>query len=186
MKTYFDSFVAELKANRSKAATLGVVAVVGLLLWGRLLIKDVPRVATAVPEPVAVAPAPSAPPTPQQQAAKTPNDSTIRLTVPPGLPRDLFGHDPSRYRPNEEAANDDSSAKLLPRNVDDEIRVERVKAEARTLTLQSVVDHASGKQAFISGRLVRVGESIEGFEVVSVQERSVVVKKNDILIRIGL
>ncbi|MEO0495321.1 MAG: hypothetical protein AAF081_18090 [Actinomycetota bacterium] len=141
-----------------------------------------------MPEPVEVAPdaQPFVPPQPAATAAQANHDPTIRLTIPPGLPRDLFGFDPSRYRPNDDDPTADPGAKLLPRNVDDQIRVERIKAEARALTLQSVVDHASGKQAFINGRLVRVGESIEGFEVTSVQERSVVVKKNDILIRIGL
>jgi len=186
MKSYLDAILGELKADRKKAIALSGVLAIGLLLWGRLLIRDeVPRVATARPEPVAVAtPGPS--PTPGRSANQKADDAVVELQVPDRPPRDLFSFDPSPYRPTLEHAARHGPSKLPVEPADVSLATEQVVQQARALRVQSVVNSGAAPQALINGRLVGVGETIEGFEIVSMRERSIVVRKQGILVRIGL
>ncbi|MEM9251383.1 MAG: hypothetical protein AAGB29_03445 [Planctomycetota bacterium] len=185
MKRYLDAILVEIKADRRKAIALSSVLVLGLLLWGRLLIRDdVPRVATATPEQIAATTTPpsAAPPT-VADAADRPD---VNVRVPAGSPRNLFAFDPSPYRPTPNAGLGQRPTKLPTEETDELTRKQLVVREARQLSLQSVVNNGVTNQALIDGRLVGVGEHIDGFEVVSVQERSVVLRKQGTLVRIGL
>jgi hypothetical protein len=61
-----------------------------------------------------------------------------------------------------------------------------VLEQARSLQVQSVVKHGAAPKALINGRLVNVGETIEGFEIVSIRERSVVARKQGVLVRLSM
>jgi len=186
VKPYLDAILNELKADRKKAIALSSVLAIGLLLWGRLLISDeVPRVATAKPDrPVAAST--SSPPTPAPATTGRSDEAAVRLVVPEQPPRDLFSFDPSPYKPTPENVERQSPSKLPVTPADVSLATEQVVQQARALQVQSVVIHGASPQALINGRLVGVGETIEGFEIVSMQERSIVVRKQGILVRIGL
>ncbi|MEM6755771.1 MAG: hypothetical protein AAF586_01270 [Planctomycetota bacterium] len=184
MKRYLDAILAEMKADKRKAIALSAVLALGLLLWGRLLIKnEVPRVATATPEAVLPAPTPTTPAPTAIEAGPRPD---IEVYIPNTNPRNLFGFDPSPYRPTLDGEVGQGPSKLPAASTDDPDQTQRVVQQARQLSLQSVVVNGGTRQALIDGQLVGAGQRIDGFEVVSVQERNVVLRKNGVLVRLGL
>jgi hypothetical protein len=186
VKRYLDAILAELKADRKKATAFCAVMAVGLLLWGRLLIgDDVPRVATATPDPSAAVAAATGPAAPARRAAPA-RPATVELRRAGDPPRDLFDFDPSPYKPTPDHAAGQGPAKLPRHPADESPATATVLEQARSLQVQSVVKHGAAPKALINGRLVNVGETIEGFEIVSIRERSVVARKQGVLVRLSM
>ena len=159
-------------ADKKKFGLLVTVFAVGLLLWGRLiLLEKVPRVATADPDKTT--------PAAKQQEAAAPVLKAVDLEPLPevqvALRDDLalnlfaFRHDRYRLLP----AEDLGKTGIQPgAGADDEQeRREELIAQARQLRLQSVIQGATPR-IVINGRVLRVGDSIDGFEIASFSDRS--------------
>ena len=58
-----------------RLAPYAAVLLLGMLLWGRLLLKEPPRVASAGDEPAAAAAAPAAPATPEKGVRERPSSA---------------------------------------------------------------------------------------------------------------
>jgi len=169
-----------LLADRRKASAVVVLLAIGLLLWGRLMLKQVPRTATADPEPEAamveglgeVDPAPLLP--------------VVELPATSGAPsRDLFAFDPSLFIPVEQTDLSGDPAKSAS-TVSDDTSVERMVHEAsKELRLQSTL-FGESPRAMVNGRLLELGDEIAGFELVHVGERSAVLEKQGYRIRLEM
>jgi len=161
---------------------LGLLAVM-LLLWGRLLLKQAPRSAVAEPQQTqqtekqdAVQPV---------QPAQFSFRETLRVDLPSVVRRDLFLFDKDRYpqstldAPQPDLEKSDSETPEVNR------QIEEIRRWVDNLVLQGAV---LGKEprAMINNRVYRLGETLNGFELVKVEPRQVILQKDDIEIVLPL
>lgn len=178
MKEQLNNFVEQLTADKKKLGLIVVLVAVGLLMWGRLLLKQVPQTASANDGPeVAVE-------TGNSSDALDTKRSLVSLDIPQSLQRDLFLLDPSRYSPTSNKNDDDDDQKSLSLSTDESLQTAVVNA-ARGLQLQSVT-LGDVPAAFINGRLVRVNGEIDGFKLLHCDERSAVLIRQGIKVRIKI
>jgi hypothetical protein len=177
MKEQFGRLAQRLGTSPRKLGAMVALFAIGLLLWGRLLLKEPPRVATANPP---VAGASVVPQAPHDQRLPI-----VRVQLRPDLERDLFEFVPDRYRPTARIAPVAEPAKSRVTPVDDAKDARNVVEAARRLDLQSVIS-GSEPHAMINDQMVKPGDGIEGFSVVAVEQRSVILERDGIMIRIGM
>jgi len=164
----------QLLADKRKLGLMVSLLGLALLLWGRLLLKDVPRTAVADPEPKQVA---EAEPEPDTETIRRRTRPTVRVADRPMRYRDLFALD-SRYFPlAEDASQKPESPDKSPGDLVDEQDERRrlrlaVESQARSLKLQSTM-LGKDSRALINGVLLEPGQTIEGFELKEVRSRQV-------------
>lgn len=142
-----------LASRYRRALHIGLgLAAVGMLLWGRLILQEAPRTATADGPSLADA-RPGGPIT----------DSPALLDVNKGNLGALDDLDPTR-------------SKSGPKDPDDFGPVQAAQTAAMELNLQGVT---TGKVpvARINGRLIQVGDTINGYTLTSVQDHAAVLEK---------
>lgn len=177
MKAQFAILAQRLGTSPAKLGVMLSLVAVGLLLWGRLLLKEPPRVATATPPSAAKTPAPAAPTDKRLPTVE------VRLGQP--ARPDLFSFSHDRYKPTPKIAPVTTPAKSPRSTADESQGVQAVVAAARRLKLQSVIT-GSEPHAMINDQMVKVGQVIEGFTVIAVRERFVVVQRDGTTIQIGM
>lgn len=186
MNKHLANLKQQLLADKKKLGAMILLAVFGLLLWGRLLLKDVPRTATADPKPAQTASKPTdnatPPPTRSQKV------EIVRIDPQRRLSRDLFNFDPNRY--NRTVITPDSGNLFESGNsggeaTDELLSVNETLDQARRLELQSVLTGARAR-AVINGVLLGPGERVEGFELLEVVDRYVHLERNGIVIRLWM
>lgn len=168
--------VHELKHDRKKLGIVVSLLAIGVLMWGRLLLKQVPKTASAVGDGAVASAAGSDDAWPDRQG------QVVTLSPAPALQRDLFLLDPNRYSRTAPVVEDNFVAKSPNLTSDDVVRMAVVSA-AEKLRLQSVT-LGEVPAAFINGKLIRVGGTIEGFRLLSCDERSAVLESRGIKIRL--
>lgn len=177
----------QLSADKRKLGLICTLAFGALLLWGRLLMKDVPRTAVAVPgeQLAAAALMPDA-----TDGSTTMAWPTVYVDLTNEVSRDLFRPDPRYYTLEDE--QNDASAGLGKSGADPDdeqhgpaARLEAVQADAQELSLQSTI-LGNVSQALINGQLVSPGQSINGFEVLRVGSRRVTLVKDGIEIELEM
>ncbi|MEM8783523.1 MAG: hypothetical protein AAGE65_11800 [Planctomycetota bacterium] len=178
MKQIILDYLAELRASPVKTGAIGLLLACGLLLWGRLLLKEVPRTASA-DDPVSVAAISG-----KQRPAKGDPLNALKLAEPPPLTRDLFGLDPTRYRRTADQQEQASGAKLRTLPAEDTHRA-AVVAAARQLRMTSFIE-GEEPVVMINQRPLRRGDIIDGFTVLAFQGRSVVLEKQGVKVRLSL
>ncbi|MEM1027096.1 MAG: hypothetical protein AAGJ38_03345 [Planctomycetota bacterium] len=178
MKQFMRDYLAELRSSPVKTGAIGILLACGLLLWGRLLLKDVPRTASA-DDPVAVASVVG-----KTRATQAETSNTLKLAEPPPLARDLFGLDPTRYRRTPDQEDQGGEAKPTPYGTEDTLQAAVVSA-ARQLRMTSFIE-GEDPVVMINNRPLRRGDTIEGFTVIGFQGRSVVVEKQGVKVRLSL
>lgn len=173
----------QLLADKKKFGALLGLFMVGLLLWGRLLIHNVPRTATAVPSIAATAPGPdNAPPA----AYTSTQRASVEVRLISVVPRDVFAVNPALFPKLSGEENPSGPTKLIGDPADElEQQLRVLKAEAGALKLQSTILGVRPR-AMINGTLVGPGESIAGFEVTEIRPRSVTVVKNGVTLEIEM
>jgi hypothetical protein len=171
-------YLAELRGSPLKTSVIGLLLVCGLLLWGRLLLKEVPRTASA-DDPLTAVSALA-----EGTLRQASEDRTLKLVPPPPLQRDLFALDPSRYRRTAAQEDEASEAKLRPLGAED-TRQAAVVSAARQLRLTSFIE-GQDPVVMINDRPLRRGDTVEGFTVLGFQDRSVVLVKQGIKVRLSL
>ena len=185
MSSTWDRMMRELR-NPKKAALIIVLLVVGLLLWGRLLLKQVPRTASAgggaaqVTEGATDGGALSGPILPREA-----DKPTVRVALAQDLQRDLFALPRGAYEPIKDERTQAPPEKSAPEPTDESQRRSAVRQAAAELSLQSVV---SGEQprAVINGQMLAKGQRIDGFTVVQVAKRFVLIRKDGVTVRLNL
>jgi len=183
--------LADLKADKRKAALLAVLAVVAAVVIARMTLRggapSPARAALATATPPAVA-APRASAAPTDQAP--PRAAPARSPASPEahrFARDIFLPNPDFFPPAEPA----QSPKLVgatqpasPESEEESLR-KSVQAQARSLMVQSTMISAQ-PTAIINGRVLRVGEWITGFEVVSISARGCVVRRSGVSVALEM
>ena len=173
MKKKMNRMWRQVTADKKKFGILVTIFAVGLLLWGRLiLLEDVPKIATADPN----APAQNNGQTPDPQGQATDDSApllpplpSVEVALSEDLTLDLFTFRHNRYKPLPVKESDDEGVQST-QLTDDERKRELVE-KARSLRLQSVVQGES-PAIVINGEVLRVGDSIEGFEIVAINNSS--------------
>jgi hypothetical protein len=219
----FSTLKSQLAADKKKAAILGVLFVVLLVVVGQLFMSDsAPQeaVAIAIVPPTAVVP----PPTPADQNLVRPTPEPTSMT--PETAPNGTGLVPTTARPimtshktvlvdgmSRESSRDPFNTKSWDRfplnstpeqltdeekknkkeepGILDQLRqriaayqkdrkqeTEKFTMEIDTLQLQSTLT-GTRRSAYISGRLVHEGEKIDGFTVVRISDREVILSKGD-------
>jgi hypothetical protein len=177
MKFDFDSIMKSATADKRKLSLMLALLCLGLLLWGRLLIKDVPRTAEA--DGLAVA----------STVAVTPVTSTKEQTVRPLVEvsltrqphRDPFEINEEGYEKVERPKVVVAAPKSEPKQADEPDIKSLVNKAAANLKLQSVM-LGDKPRALINGELVSPGQRIDGFEVKQIRNRQVTLEKSGIVI----
>lgn len=192
MPRWMRTFVEDLRQNRRKAVLLGVLAAVGLLLGARAVFRSSSPVAARA----AVAPqgaSPKGPARPEAGAADLPPrearlDPYIKQ-IDRTAARDLFAFRGELFTAVEPVIITPVVVSTQPATTQasppDSAEVERRQAlaQARTLTLQSVI-LGSEPTAIINDRtrdrVLRVGDAVRGFEVLRISGDSCILRKNGV------
>lgn len=179
MKNWIVKTKKQLLADKKKSGAMLALLAIGLLLWGRLLLQDVPKTATAEPKQEAS--------TSAEDAIEIVRDPAPRVVVdwPEKLPRDLFALDASRYRRTVTQDTDDVEEKSPRSLTDKDVKIEALRRRGQGLTLQSVIT-GSEPRAMINGRLMKIGQRVDGFELLEIHERSVILRMQDVKLRLGM
>ncbi|NJL30719.1 MAG: hypothetical protein HC898_03300 [Phycisphaerales bacterium] len=151
---------------------LGLIAV-AMLLWGRLILKNAPRTALADPKGKTAS---------VEKPASKPVYLTreIHMNLPTDNGRDLFAMNHSGFARKDYPADSAPPAKSLVKTTDSDSG-SRVLQAAQSLRLETTI-LGSPPRAVIDGQLVSPGQTIKGFEVLSIGQRQVTLQKDGIQI----
>lgn len=187
MSIDFEKIKRQMLADKKKLGMLVMLAFVGLLMWGRLLMQDVPRTATAKPKPSATTQA-----TTTNPQAKLSKASSVTRQLPEvvvdlrdTVDRDLFAFHGRGYPPVAQETETGPKTTVNPTKLvldpadKAKEREKAIRAEAAQLRVQSTILGAQPR-ALINGQLVAPGETIQGFELTEVRPRSVTLIKESV------
>lgn len=185
MKRHLDNLIHQITADKKKLGIMLSALALGLLLWGRLLLQGVPRTATADDPERTVQSTDNNPDSGGQalQIDKPIPVVHVDLASTPG--RDPFGIDPSRYKQNPGASRNALAAKSTQVTPDEDSRTAVVRQEVMGLRLESVVT-GTRPRAYINGRLLAPGDEYEGFKLIQVTDRYVLLTKYGLIIRLRM
>ncbi|WP_428388134.1 hypothetical protein [Mucisphaera sp.] len=179
MKPWLDEILKRYRAEPTKVTILAGMTVFGMLLWGRLLLKDPPRVVTAEPETQAVA-VESASPQPTPPARALPEGPTVTVTVPEYRPRNIFQEPQLTPAPE----SDQPVPQVQPQTSDTSLR-NTVRNQAMELNLQAIILGREPK-AVINGQYVGPGDAIDGFTLRTLERRHAELEMQGVIVRLGL
>lgn len=173
MKKKLNRAWRQVTADKKKFGILVTMVMVGLLLWGRLiLLEDVPKIATA-DDPNTPAQAGETPADPanlsNEAAPVLPPLPSVTVALSEDLTLNLFAFRHNRYKPLPAEESEGNGSQLAGSTAEE--RKQELVELARSLRLQSVVQGES-PAIVINGEVLRVGDSIEGFEIVSINKSS--------------
>lgn len=178
-------------ADKKKFGILVTMVAVGLLLWGRLmLLEKVPRVATADPSTAtanagAVVAGTGTGDQAGEDAVVLPPLPVVAVDLDESLSLDLFAFRHNRYKalpPRDIREGGVDSGQALD---DVEVRRRELEELVKDLRLQSVIQ-GSTPICVINGRLLRVGDSISGFEIASFGNRSAKVTRDGLTFTLNM
>jgi len=175
MSNLFNNLVRDLKRERKKAYMVSGLMAVMLLLWGRLILKEVPRTASASPAKTTASVKKTAKATAVSQVVSL-RRPAVYLDLPATPARDLFVMDRSLY-PQSSSDEPQVVPKSGAESADDTGVLEALTKSLRGLTLQTTVLGASPR-AVINGKVVRPGEVVNGLTLSQVHPRYVVLEKD--------
>ena len=187
--------MAELRADKKKAAILALLALVALFLGGRLIFKSAgpselgPAAAEGSPPGAQAGAGSSAPGLAPLKKPDVPADRPLKWNherpTDGSVLRDLFVGDLRSYvRIEPDSVKKPDSPGQAP--VPDMVEIEKaVRAQAKALTLQSTMI-GPNSSAVINGQVLRVGQHIAGFRIVGIHPRSCDVEKKGVEVRLAM
>jgi len=184
MNRKLERIKAELK-DPKKASMIALLLVVALLLWGRFLMEHVPEMATAGPAAPVSSSVDGSGELSGPIAPMTPDKPVVSVELAEGVSRDLFRLPRDKYEAVEDETNGQEPEKSSAEPTDDRGWLRAVRQAADELSLQSVVT-GDAPRAIINGQVVAPGERINGFTVVRVAERFVLIEKDGVKVRLNL
>jgi hypothetical protein len=175
-----------LQDKKKLGLIVGLVCVM-LLLWGRLILKQVPRTAVATPAATASASTSSTPSTDAlRRKVVNPDKPIVEVTIPPVCQRDLFAVNLSEYPLQEEPqAKQEVSDTRKNNQPQPDAQDEQLKAMVGRISLQSTVMGAR-PAAVINGQIVQVGQTFEGMVLKEVRNRQVILDFNGRLVSLRM
>ena len=185
MRQHLNNVIHQITSDKKKLGIMLCALALGLLLWGRLLLQGVPRTATA-DDPSNTAQAVNDKANRAEQSSKPDKPLPIVHVDLPSKPgRDPFGMDPSRYKRNPGSGPGTAVAKSTQVTPDDDPRIAAVREEVLELRLESVLT-GTQPRAYINGRLLAPGDEYEGFTLIQVTDRHVLLTKYGLIIRLRM
>ncbi len=185
MKEHLNKVIHQITADKKKLGLMICALAIGLLLWGRLLLQGVPRTATADEKHKTAQAADNG----SDQAATSAKSAkplpVVHVDLPAAPGRDPFGLDPSRYRRTPGTRTTQSDPKSAQVTPDENPQIAAVRHEAMELRLESVVT-GTRPRAYINGRLLAPDEEIEGFTLIQVTDRHVLLTKYGLIIKLRM
>lgn len=185
MRRHLDKLIYQLTADKKKLGIMLCALSLGLLLWGRLLLQGVPRTATADDKSKAAQATDNPGNNDRQAGSATKPRPIIYVDLPASPLRDLFGIDPRRYKLTKPMASTHIGPKSAQVMSDVDPRIAVVRQEAMKLRLESVLT-GTRPRAYINGRLLAPGEEYEGFTLIQVTDRHVLLTKYGLIIRLKM
>ncbi|MFO0973509.1 MAG: hypothetical protein U1A27_08740 [Phycisphaerae bacterium] len=206
---YWNTLRAHLRADPRKTIALGVLSLVMCGVWGRLLMRPkrpAPIGAAQLSSELVAAtvvrvgdrPADVTPPPRSVEIRSVFGGAAVDIhDASRTLARDPFAVDSSLFA--VDAAEPESAAARTPKRswwaeIRDTARQERerqrrraaqVEEAATAIKLQSTIAGAE-PAAMLSGKLVHVGERVNGFELIEVRDRQAVVRKDGVRVTLTL
>ena len=186
MDRLFKAMWIKLTADKKKFGAMCGLMVVGMLLWGRLvIIQHIPRTGYADPAKSAASADKAKKKADQAQPTKPKELPALTLTAAPWTGRDLFQVS-DVLRPALPAESEKTNQNLpksqaeSSENTEDPVLVrrEQIRLEAQTLRLDSLM-LGQRPAAILNGQFLTVGEQVNGFTLLEVRDRSVLVGKED-------
>lgn len=172
----------QMAADKRKLGMMVALLGVAMLLWGRLLLKDVPRTANANPGAAVTRAASTT--IGNSNGVETDNVPVDRPVVTVALQdevvRDLFAFNKDFYLDPSEQGVTNVTAKSGDQTTD--VSLQRQQAEAairvaaQNLVLKSTLLGAQPR-AVINGLLLAPGDEVQGFRLTEVRSRAVTVTR---------
>jgi hypothetical protein len=166
------------------------LGVVGLLLWARLmLLENVTRSGYAQPDSVKSDGAGGAGSADSSRSHV--ERRTLYVDVPETLTRNLFAAPQGMFPQTTQAVVPKSDEPKYETDTPEETvetprqRAERIRKDAGMLTLESVLLGRT-PVAVINGRMLKTGDTIKGFSIEEIRERSVLVRQEDVRVEITM
>jgi len=193
----------QMKAQPKKTAAMTILVGTMLIMWGRILLSgdsSAPSAARATSMAIADT---GRPRVDAPQLSRTAQALADWLSRPmPPAPRNLFTVKMEFFPQDGMAAPApaaqtntfwDELAKSLSVHADQEkarrILIENLRQRASKLELQSTVMSGSSPKALVNGTLVGEGDTLDGFRVVKIEARRIIVEREgvklEILFRFG-
>lgn len=177
---------AHLMADPKKTVVLGVLTLVMVLVYVRLFLKGEPE--TAAADEIAT----SMIATPDSPSASTPEPSASEpvtvVTRPVMAIEDplthKLGRDPFQV-PIADFYQVPGAAVTDPTKTDAKQIEEEIRAAAARLELQSTI-RGQAPMATINGRILQIGDEIDGFEIVTIEPTYVMLRCNGIWVKLPL
>jgi hypothetical protein len=182
VKRAIDQLIRELRSDHRKLAAVIVLLSFGMLLWGRLLLQNVPQTATARPERAVSAVLMS-----DKNASVTAParpETVIYVDLPAESPRDLFGASGEAGGGLGFTQISEVAGKSRPDDADMPSRPD-VLGRASGLRLQSVLV-GPHPRAVIDGVVLEPGQQVQGFTLVGVSRREALLERDGYLIRLRM
>jgi hypothetical protein len=185
-----NQFIGELRANKRKAGVLAVLTVVAVLLGVRLLMSgsgESPQAATAQSNTTMSDVAKALQRSHGAHRVRREREDQRQRYIEnfdASITRDLFEPDTAFFPVPKDPGEAEPEPATAPEPVTptpnpEQIRRQQIRQEARRLELQSTFVSAS-PTAMIDGKVLGLGDQINGFEVVKITSQSCVVKREDI------
>lgn len=184
MQSLWQRFRHEMR-NPRKVALLGGLALVALVMWGRLALEQVPQLAGAASGEAEAIVVDDAAPWAEPVLPAEPARPKVALKLEERLPRDLFALPREHFKLSEDARTRQQAEKSAVEPADESSRFSEVRRAAEALTLESIVT-GDRPRALISGRLLEPGQQVRGFTLVRVAQRFVVLEKDGVRVRLNL
>jgi hypothetical protein len=192
-----DSMVRHVKAEPKKAVALTLLVVVLIAMWAKIFVLD-----EATPAAVAGSRGPGTgigrpdslkgPTSPGGRAliewTKKPITGTKRNLF--AIKLDYFPVDGSRpiFTGDDGDGFWDQLAKSLAAKADQEkakgILLDNVRLQASRLDLQTIVMRDGAPQAMVNRRMVQEGDTIEGFRIVRIEAKRIVVEREGVKVEV--
>lgn len=164
LKKFWKQITADKKRFGAMAALLGVA----LLMWGRLLLKDVPRTAVAEPKEKEAQAAPFV----------LPKRPVVYVDLPQESARNPFAMDPAAFGFVEKPKTVIATQNLAPEKSEEEKRA-AIESALKGLKLRSTILGAQ-PHALIDDRILTLGgEPVPQFVITAITERSVTVQHTE-------
>jgi hypothetical protein len=182
MMLYLKQLLRRLTADKKKLSVMVGLLAVLMLLWGRLILKEVPRTATASPDVTQVSSLFKTAPRLEPSEAV----HKVEMQAPAEVSRDLFAINTDAYATLKiKPVVEQVAAKSVDDSSDEHVKVAAVMQAVKGLRLQTTMQ---GPQplALINGQLIQVGQSIRGFALVEVLPRQVILRMNGIDIHLEM
>ncbi len=162
MKTKLKQLWARMTADKKRFGAMAALLGVALLMWGRLLLKDVPRSVVADPKEK------------ESSIAQfvLPKRAVVYVDLPDQAARDPFAMDPAAFGQVEKPKTVIATPNSVPEKSEEEKRA-AVESALKGLKLRSTILGAQ-PHALINDRILTLGgEPVPSFTITKITERSV-------------